>query len=223
MMRSVKGLAAACSLAAVMVSAIAQSPTKEDIERFQRLTPEQRAAIMKSVDQQQQRRVEERLPESPRLVMPLQPREDRRTVDVIDQRRDASEADVRGKENGRKADRTEEDSRERRRRKGELPEEADAKKRHDKKVEPDEVKERRSVKAERPLEYFGYDLFAGVPTTFAPATDIPMDDDYIVGPGDTVSVAKHAAQQITNTGHEDLSFLCVCTPRFSQECYTSLE
>ncbi len=35
--------------------------------------------------------------------------------------------------------------------------------------------------------------------------------------------AKHTAQQITNTGHEDLSFLCVCTPRFSQECYTSLE
>jgi mannose-6-phosphate isomerase-like protein (cupin superfamily) len=44
-----------------------------------------------------------------------------------------------------------------------------------------------------------------------------------VGPGDTVCVAKHAAQQITNTGQEDLSFLCVCTPRFSQECYTSLE
>ena len=44
-----------------------------------------------------------------------------------------------------------------------------------------------------------------------------------VGPGDTVTIPKHAPQQITNTGHEDLVFLCICTPRFSQECYTSLE
>lgn len=44
-----------------------------------------------------------------------------------------------------------------------------------------------------------------------------------VGPGDTVAIPKHVAQQITNTGHEDLSFLCICTPKFSQECYTSLE
>jgi mannose-6-phosphate isomerase-like protein (cupin superfamily) len=44
-----------------------------------------------------------------------------------------------------------------------------------------------------------------------------------VGPGDTVSIPKHTPQQITNSGHEDLRFLCVCTPKFSQECYTSLE
>ncbi|MDH3622211.1 MAG: cupin domain-containing protein [Gammaproteobacteria bacterium] len=44
-----------------------------------------------------------------------------------------------------------------------------------------------------------------------------------VGPGDTVTIPKHAPQQITNNGQEDLYFLCVCTPRFSQECYTSLE
>lgn len=46
---------------------------------------------------------------------------------------------------------------------------------------------------------------------------------YPVGPGDTVTIPKHAAQQITNAGYEDLRFLCVCTPKFSQECYTSLE
>ena len=46
----------------------------------------------------------------------------------------------------------------------------------------------RAIEQPTPLEYFGYDLFAGVPTTFAPATDIPMDADYIVGPGDTVRV-----------------------------------
>ena len=46
---------------------------------------------------------------------------------------------------------------------------------------------------------------------------------YSVGPGDTVAIPKHAAQQITNIGREDLVFLCVCTPKFSLECYTSLE
>lgn len=38
------------------------------------------------------------------------------------------------------------------------------------------------------LEPFGYDLFEGVPTTFAPATDIPVPSDYVVGPGDTIRV-----------------------------------
>jgi len=46
---------------------------------------------------------------------------------------------------------------------------------------------------------------------------------FAVAPGDTVTIPKHAAQQITNTGRTDLRFFCVCTPGFSQECYTSLE
>lgn len=46
---------------------------------------------------------------------------------------------------------------------------------------------------------------------------------FAVGPGDTVTVPKHAPQQITNSGNEDLCFLCICTPKFSQDCYTSLE
>lgn len=48
-------------------------------------------------------------------------------------------------------------------------------------------------------------------------------EPFAVGPGDTVTIPKHVAQQITNTGKDDLVFLCVCTPRFLQECYTSLE
>ena len=40
----------------------------------------------------------------------------------------------------------------------------------------------------QPLKHFGYDLFAGVPTTFAPATDIPIPVNYIIGPGDTVEL-----------------------------------
>ncbi|MCF8053480.1 MAG: SLBB domain-containing protein [Desulfobacterales bacterium] len=38
----------------------------------------------------------------------------------------------------------------------------------------------------RMIEPFGYDIFEGVPTTFAPATDIPMPADYLIGPGDTI-------------------------------------
>ena len=44
-----------------------------------------------------------------------------------------------------------------------------------------------------------------------------------VTPGATVSIPKHVPQCITNTGREDLVFTCVCTPKFSQDCYTSLE
>jgi polysaccharide biosynthesis/export protein len=35
---------------------------------------------------------------------------------------------------------------------------------------------------------FGYDLFQGVPSTFAPVKDIQVPIDYIVGPGDTFNV-----------------------------------
>jgi protein involved in polysaccharide export with SLBB domain len=38
------------------------------------------------------------------------------------------------------------------------------------------------------LEPFGNALFEGVPTTFAPATDIPVPPEYKLGPGDTIDV-----------------------------------
>jgi protein involved in polysaccharide export with SLBB domain len=38
------------------------------------------------------------------------------------------------------------------------------------------------------LQPFGYDLFAGAPTTFAPATDVPVPAEYVLGPGDTLQV-----------------------------------
>ena len=46
---------------------------------------------------------------------------------------------------------------------------------------------------------------------------------FSVRDGDTIAVPKSVAQRITNTGRDDLVFLCVCVPKFSQECYTSLE
>lgn len=38
------------------------------------------------------------------------------------------------------------------------------------------------------LKPFGYDLFAGMTSTFAPATDVPVPAEYVVGPGDTIEV-----------------------------------
>lgn len=44
-----------------------------------------------------------------------------------------------------------------------------------------------------------------------------------VCPGDTVAIAAGTPQRITNTGSADLIFRCVCIPRFTPECYESLE
>ena len=44
------------------------------------------------------------------------------------------------------------------------------------------------------LERFGYKLFAGVPTSFAPATDIPVPADYVIGPGDTIRLQLFGAE-----------------------------
>lgn len=38
------------------------------------------------------------------------------------------------------------------------------------------------------LKPFGYDLFAGTTSTFAPATDVPVPSTYVVGPGDNIEV-----------------------------------
>ena len=38
------------------------------------------------------------------------------------------------------------------------------------------------------LKPYGYDLFVGSPTTFAPVTEIPIPNDYTLGPGDVLRV-----------------------------------
>ena len=38
------------------------------------------------------------------------------------------------------------------------------------------------------LKPYGYDLFVGSPTTFAPVTEIPVPNDYTLGPGDVLRV-----------------------------------
>jgi mannose-6-phosphate isomerase-like protein (cupin superfamily) len=44
-----------------------------------------------------------------------------------------------------------------------------------------------------------------------------------VSPGDIVVIPADVRQRITNTGPQDLLFLCLCTPGFSDECYVSLD
>ncbi len=40
----------------------------------------------------------------------------------------------------------------------------------------------------RYLPLFGYNLFAGVPSTFAPVENIPVTPDYLIGPGDEIAI-----------------------------------
>jgi polysaccharide export outer membrane protein len=47
------------------------------------------------------------------------------------------------------------------------------------------------------LDQFGYDLFAGAPTTFAPATDIPVSSDYVIGPGDELRVQFYGKTNVS--------------------------
>ena len=44
-----------------------------------------------------------------------------------------------------------------------------------------------------------------------------------VGADDVVAIPAGTPQQIENTGEVDLVFQCVCRPRFTPDCYRSLE
>jgi polysaccharide biosynthesis/export protein len=51
-----------------------------------------------------------------------------------------------------------------------------------------ERKDEAFAKKNNGLNPFGYDLFAGSPTTFAPVTEIPIPAEYTMGPGDVLKV-----------------------------------
>lgn len=44
------------------------------------------------------------------------------------------------------------------------------------------------------LSLFGYDVFAGQPTSFTPIADLPVPSDYIVGPGDELSIQLYGKE-----------------------------
>ena len=49
------------------------------------------------------------------------------------------------------------------------------------------------------LKPFGYDLFEGVPSTFAPVSDIQVPLDYLLGPGDTLNLIVYGNGSATYT------------------------
>ena len=59
---------------------------------------------------------------------------------------------------------------------------------------------------DKSLQYFGYDYFIDAPTTYAPVTDIPIPQDYILGPGDEIKIVlfgnknKQYTLQVTRDG-----------------------
>ena len=46
---------------------------------------------------------------------------------------------------------------------------------------------------------------------------------YTVAPDDVVAIPAETSQRIHNDGDVDLLFQCVCLPRFTPDCYVSLE
>ena len=56
------------------------------------------------------------------------------------------------------------------------------------KAAEDREEDEKAAKKNNGLKPFGYDLFAGDPSTFAPVTEIPVPTDYTLGPGDVLRV-----------------------------------
>ncbi len=54
-----------------------------------------------------------------------------------------------------------------------------------------------SLPEEFELKPFGYGLFAGEPTTFAPVSDVPIPSNYVLGPGDTLSVQLYGKETVS--------------------------
>ncbi|QSX39653.1 SLBB domain-containing protein [Shewanella cyperi] len=52
----------------------------------------------------------------------------------------------------------------------------------------EEIVEASEEEKEKQLKRFGYDLFAGEPSTFAPVSDVPVPAEYRMGPGDTLNI-----------------------------------
>tara|TARA_R110000772_G_scaffold267854_1_gene392927 strand:+ start:2899 stop:5703 length:2805 start_codon:yes stop_codon:yes gene_type:complete len=54
-----------------------------------------------------------------------------------------------------------------------------------------------AVQNTQKLKPFGYDLFAGEPSTFAPVSDVPIPSAYVLGPGDTLSVQLYGKETVS--------------------------
>ncbi|QKI89762.1 SLBB domain-containing protein [Thiomicrorhabdus xiamenensis] len=64
-----------------------------------------------------------------------------------------------------------------------------------KSIDAADLQERQVTTAiEEEVKPFGYDLFAGTPSTFAPLANAPVPADYVMGPGDTLNVQIYGAE-----------------------------
>lgn len=64
-------------------------------------------------------------------------------------------------------------------------------------ISPVEISSLSTNKLSSGLLPYGYDLFAGDPKTFAPTVNIPVDPDYLLGPGDSLTIQLYG--KINNT------------------------
>nr|WP_211164377.1 SLBB domain-containing protein [Shewanella salipaludis] len=51
--------------------------------------------------------------------------------------------------------------------------------------------------SKKELTRFGYDMFAGEPSTFAPVSDVPVPSEYLVGPGDSIKIQLYGKDSQT--------------------------
>ncbi|MBY5990765.1 SLBB domain-containing protein [Ferrimonas balearica] len=65
--------------------------------------------------------------------------------------------------------------------------------------EPQEEMKAEDEATQARLKPFGYDLFAGEPSTYAPVTDVPVPANYVLGPGDELRVQLFGKDAATHT------------------------
>lgn len=153
-----RSLVLSAGLACLLVAGpglVAAQPTSEQLQALQRLTPEQRAQLQKTLTEEGQKPKAVPLSE-PEVVKPKPPADAEPQSPV--EKRFASTTAAPGLGFASSA---------------------------------------RAI--DQPLKQFGYDLFAGVPTTFAPATDIPVPADFPVGPGDTIQIQLFGKENVEHT------------------------
>ena len=139
------------SIAAGTTSALAQSPTPDQLRQLQELSPEQRAELIDALGGRDSTK-QEPLPE-PTVVTPRRVAQPPLTSTEVQEGQGI-----------------------------------------------DGLSDTAAAERSRPeLRPFGYDLFAGEPTTFAPATDIPVPVDYVIGPGDTIELQLFGNQNASYT------------------------
>ena len=66
-------------------------------------------------------------------------------------------------------------------------------------VQEGQFPEEEPVKVEEGLKPYGYDLFAGEPTTYAPVSDVPVPADYVLGPGDQLQIQLFGKKSSSHT------------------------